>query len=164
MATDQGKTSNVLGLAIMAEITQQSIPDTGTTIFRPPYTPVPIGALAGRARGKHFRPTRLTPSHGWATEHGAEFVEVGQWLRAQWFVRPGEAHWRDSVDREVRQTRASVGICDVSSLGKIDVQGRDAAVFLDFVYANTISTLKTCLLYTSPSPRDRTRSRMPSSA
>ena len=143
MATDQGKTSNVLGLAIMAEITQQSIPDTGTTIFRPPYTPVPIGALAGRARGKHFRPTRLTPSHGWATEHGAEFVEVGQWLRAQWFVRPGEAHWRDSVDREVRQTRASVGICDVSSLGKIDVQGRDAAVFLDFVYANTISTLKT---------------------
>ena len=142
MATDQGKTSNVLGLAIMAEIAGQSIPDTGTTIFRPPYTPVPIGAIGGRARGQHFRPTRLTPSHQWATEHGGDFVEVGPWLRAQWFTQAGETHWRESVDREVRQTRNSVGVCDVSSLGKIDVQGRDAAEFLDFVYANMISTLK----------------------
>jgi sarcosine oxidase subunit alpha len=136
MATDQGKTSNVLGLAVLAEASGKTIPETGTTIFRPPYTPVPIGALAGRARGKDFRPTRLTPSHDWAAENGADFVEAGQWLRAQWFKRPGEKGWRDSVDREVTMTRASVGICDVTTLGKIDIQGRDAARFLNRVYAN----------------------------
>ena len=136
MATDQGKTANVLGLAIMAEASGKTIPETGTTIFRPPYTPVPIGAFAGRARGKDFRPTRLTPSHKWAVENGADFVETGMWLRAQWFKKPGEMGWRDSVDREVTQTRASVGICDVTTLGKIDIQGRDAAEFLNRIYAN----------------------------
>ncbi len=136
MATDQGKTANVLGLAILAEASGKTIPETGTTIFRPPYTPVPIGAFAGRARGKDFRPTRLTPSHRWAEENGADFVETGQWLRAQWFERPGEAGWRDSGDREVRMTRSGVGVCDVSTLGKIDIQGRDAAAFLNRVYSN----------------------------
>ncbi len=136
MATDQGKTANVLGLAILAEASGKTIQDTGTTIFRPPYTPVPIGAFGGRARGKHFRPTRLPPSHTWATEQGASFVEAGAWMRAQWFARPGEAGWRDSVDREVRMTRGGVGVCDVSTLGKIDIQGRDAAEFLNRVYAN----------------------------
>lgn len=136
MATDQGKTSNMLGLALMAEASGKSIPETGTTIFRPPYTPVAIGAFAGRARGKDFRPTRLTPSHQWATENGAEFVEAGMWMRAQWFKQPGEKGWRDSVDREVKMTRKSVGICDVTTLGKIDIQGRDAAEFLNRIYAN----------------------------
>ncbi len=136
MATDQGKTSNVLGLAILAEATGRTIPETGTTIFRPPYTPVPIGAFAGRARGKDFRPTRLTPSHHWAVENGADFVEAGMWLRAQWYKRPGEKGWRDSVDREVTMTRGGVGVCDVSTLGKIDIQGRDAAEFLNRVYSN----------------------------
>ena len=136
MATDQGKTANVLGLAVLAEAAGKSIPETGTTIFRPPYSPVPIGALAGRARGKDFRPYRLTPSHRWAEEQGATFVEVGTWLRAQWFARPGEKGWRDSVDREVEMTRKGVGICDVTTLGKIDIQGRDAAEFLNRVYAN----------------------------
>ena len=141
MATDQGKTANIPALAIMAECTGKSIPETGTTIFRPPYTPVPIGALGGRARGKEFRPTRLTPSHNWAEANGATFVEVGNWLRAQWFARPGEKGWRDSVDREVLATRGSVGICDVTTLGKIDVQGRDAAAFLNMVYANGFAKL-----------------------
>jgi methylglutamate dehydrogenase subunit C len=141
MATDQGKTSNVLGLAVMAELTGQSIPETGTTIYRPPYTPVAIAALAGRSTGKDFRPTRLTPSHKWAAEQGAIFVEVGMWLRTQWLPRNGETTWRQSVDREVLQTRKSVGICDVTTLGKIDIQGTDAGVFLDRVYANTFSTL-----------------------
>lgn len=136
MATDQGKTSNMLGLALMAEASGKSIPETGTTIFRPPYTPVAIGAFAGRARGKDFRPTRLTPSHQWATENGADFVEAGMWMRAQWFKQPGEKGWRDSVDREVKMTRKSVGICDVTTLGKIDIQGRDAAEFLNRIYAN----------------------------
>lgn len=141
MATDQGKTANVLGLAVMAECAGQSIPDTGTTIFRPPYSSVAIGAMAGRSRGKNYRPTRRTPSHDWALEQGAAFVETGLWMRAQWFPRPGETHWRESVDREVRQTRQSVGICDVTTLGKIDVQGVDAATYLDRVYANGFAKL-----------------------
>ncbi len=141
MATDQGKTANMLGLAIMAEASGKTIPETGTTIYRPPYTPVAIGAFAGRARGRDFRPFRLTPSHDWAKENGADFVETGLWLRAQWFRRPGERGWRDSVDREVEMTRASVGICDVTTLGKIDIQGRDAAEFLNRVYANAFLKL-----------------------
>lgn len=141
MATDQGKTSNVLGLAVMAEATGKSIPETGTTIFRPPYSPVPMGALAGRARGKDFRPFRLTPSHKWAEENGATFVEAGMWLRAQWYAKTGEKGWRDSVDREVIATRGSVGVCDVTTLGKIDIQGRDAAEFLNVVYANAFGKL-----------------------
>ncbi len=141
MATDQGRTSNVSALAIMAEYTGKSISETGTTIFRPPYTPVPIGAFAGRSRGKHFRPTRLTPSHRWAQEQGAVFVETGNWLRAQWFPKEGEKHWRESVDREVLATRESVGVCDVSTLGKIDCQGKDTAEFLNRVYANAFLKL-----------------------
>ena len=111
------------------------------TTFRPPFSPVAIGAFAGHHRGKDFRPTRLTPSHRWAEERGAIFVETGNWLRAQWFPEPGETDWLESVTREVKATRERVGVCDVSTLGKIDVQGPDAGVFLDRVYANTFSTL-----------------------
>ncbi len=141
MATDQGKTSNMGGLAVMAELTGASIQATGTTIFRPPYTPVAMGAIAGRSTGRDFKPTRLTPSHSWATEQGAVFVEAGMWLRAQWFPRAGEKDWRESVDREVLATRASVGVCDVTTLGKIDVQGRDAAAFLNRIYCNGFAKL-----------------------
>ena len=141
MATDQGKTSNMGGLAIMAELAGKGIPEVGTTIFRPPYTPVAIGAIAGRVRGKDFHPTRLTPSHFWAKERGAVFVEVGNWLRAQWFPLPGETDWRQSVDREVLATRASVGVCDCTTLGKIDVQGADAANFLNKIYCNGFAKL-----------------------
>ncbi|MBO9403384.1 sarcosine oxidase subunit alpha family protein [Shimia sp. R9_3] len=141
MATDQGKTSNLGALAVMAELTGKSIPETGTTIFRPPYTPVAMGAFGGRAVGKDFHPTRLTPSHKWAEEQGAVLVEAGNWLRAQWFPRKGETHWRQSVDREVLQTRNSVGVCDVTTLGKIDVQGTDAAAFLNKIYANGFAKL-----------------------
>ncbi|MBA3909671.1 MAG: sarcosine oxidase subunit alpha [Rhodobacter sp.] len=141
MATDQGKTGNVIGLAVMAELTGRTIPETGTTIYRPPYTPVAMGALAGRSRGREFKPYRLTPSHHWAAEQGAVFVEVGNWLRTQWVPRADETEWRQSVDREVLATRRSVGICDVTTLGKIDIQGTDAGAFLDRVYANTFSTL-----------------------
>jgi sarcosine oxidase subunit alpha len=141
MATDQGKTSNMGGLAIMAELAGKTIPEVGTTIFRPPYTPTSIGVLAGRMKGKDFHPTRLTPSHYWAKERGAVFVEVGNWMRAQWFPIEGETHWRQSVDREVRATRASVGVCDCTTLGKIDVQGADAAAFLNKVYCNGFAKL-----------------------
>ena len=141
MATDQGKAGNVIGLGIMAELTGRTIPETGTTVFRPPFVPVAIGALAGRSRGREFRPTRLPPSHAFASEQGAVFVETGLWLRAQWFPRAGEQDWRQSVDREVETVRAKVGVCDVSTLGKIDIQGSDAGKFLDRVYINTFSTL-----------------------
>jgi heterotetrameric sarcosine oxidase alpha subunit len=141
MATDQGKTANMPGLAIMAELTGRSIPDTGTTIFRPPFTPVAIGALAGHHRGKEFRPTRLTPSHAFAEEAGAVFVESGPWLRAQYFPRASDRDWLESVSREVRIVREAVGVCDVSTLGKIDIQGADAGTFLDRVYANMFSTV-----------------------
>jgi sarcosine oxidase subunit alpha len=141
MATDQGKTSNMGGLAIMAELAGKTIPEVGTTIFRPPYTPTAIGTFGGRHRGQDFHPKRLTPSHKWAEEQGAVFVEVGNWLRAQWFPRAGETTWRQSVDREVLATRGSVGVCDVTTLGKVDVQGVDAADFLNKIYCNGFAKL-----------------------
>jgi sarcosine oxidase subunit alpha len=141
MATDQGKTSNMGGLAIMAELAGKTIPEVGTTIFRPPYPPTAIGVLAGRHREQEFHPKRLTPSHKWAEEQGAVFVEVGNWLRAQWFPQPGETTWRESVDREVLATRKSVGVCDVTTLGKVDVQGTDAAAFLNKIYCNGFAKL-----------------------
>jgi methylglutamate dehydrogenase subunit C len=141
MGTDQGKTSNVGGHAIMAALTGRSVAELGTITSRPPYTPVAIGALAGANRGKHFKPVRQTPSHDWAQERGAQFVEVGQWLRVQWFATQGETDWKETVTREVTGVRSAVGVCDVSTLGKIDVQGPDAGAFLDRVYANTFSTL-----------------------
>ena len=141
MATDQGKTSNINGQAIMAALTERAISEAGTTVSRPPYTPVALGAFAGHHRGKHFRPTRLTAGHQWAKERGATFVEVGQWLRAQWFAAPGENDWLATVSREVKGVRSSVGVCDVSTLGKIDIQGPDVGAFLDRIYINTFSTL-----------------------
>ena len=136
MATDQGKTSNVAGHALMAALCGVDIARAGTTVFRPPYTPVAIGALAGHHRGKDFRPYRLTPSHDWAREQGAVFVETGLWLRAQYFPKSGDRDWLDAVIREVNAVRGGVGVCDVSTLGKIDIQGADAAEFLNRVYIN----------------------------
>ncbi|WP_434721605.1 sarcosine oxidase subunit alpha [Mesorhizobium sp. RIZ17] len=141
MATDQGKTSNVAGLAIMAAVGGKSIPETGTTIYRPPYVPVAIGAFAGHHRDENFHATRLTPSHHWAAEQGAIFVDTGLWKRAQWYPRAGEKDWLESVTREVKAVRSGVGFCDVSTLGKIDVHGPDAGAFLDRVYINAFSSL-----------------------
>ena len=141
MATDQGRTGNVNGLAILAEITGKTIPETGSTSARPPYTPVAMGALAGHHRGKDFKPTRLPPSYDLAKEQGAIFVETGLWMRPQYFPLPGETDWLETVTREVKTTREKVGICDVSTLGKIEVHGSDAAIFLDRVYINAFSSL-----------------------
>ncbi len=141
MATDQGRTANVNALAIMAEITGRSIPETGITMARPPYTPVAVGALAGHHRGKSFKPTRLPPSYKWAKEQGAVFVETGLWLRPSSFPRPGENDWLDTVKREVTTVRTAVGICDVSTLGKVDVQGADALAFIEKLYCNGFKTL-----------------------
>ncbi len=142
MATDQGKSSNVVALAVLADATGRGIPETGTTTFRPPFVPVPIAAMGAGAQGHGFAPKRLTTSHGATVARGAPVIEAGLWYRPSYFPQPGETTWRQSCDREVRMVRNAVGICDVSTLGKIDVQGPDAAAFLDFVYANTFSTLK----------------------
>lgn len=140
MATDQGKTSNLNGAALIAAATSRYVGAVGSTTFRPPFTPVTIGALAGHHRGPDFRPRRLPPSHRWADEQGAVFVEVGAWMRALMFPRPGETP-QATVNREVANTRENVGVCDVSTLGKIDIQGSDAAAFLDRVYINGFSKL-----------------------
>jgi len=142
MATDQGRIANVVGLAMMVAFTDRSIAQTGTTTFRPPYTPVAIGALAGHHRGKAFRPIRRTPSHVWAEEQGAAFVETGAWLRAQYFPHKNDKDALEAVNREVRCVRTGVGFCDVSTLGKIELQGRDVGAFLDRLYINTFSTLQ----------------------
>jgi sarcosine oxidase subunit alpha len=125
----------------MADAVGRSIADTGTTIYRPPYAPVAIGALAGHNRDENFHATRLTPSHYWAAERGAVFVDTGLWKRAQWFPLPGETDWLQSVTREVLAVRNGVGFCDVSTLGKVDVRGADAGTFLDRVYINAFSAL-----------------------
>ena len=140
MATDQGKLGNVNAVAILAEATGRSMDQVGTTTFRPFYTPVAFGAFAGPFTGHHFQPVRKTPLHDWANELGAVFVETGLWMRSSWFPHAGE-DWLASAAREVVATRNNVGICDVSTLGKIDVQGKDAGVFLDKLYCNTFSTL-----------------------
>jgi len=142
MATDQGKLSNINGLAILAEARGKTISEVGTTTYRPFYTPVSFGAFAGPYRGSHFQPKRKTPLHAWCEELGAVFVESGLWYRSQWFPIEGETDWLESVTREVLTVRNKVGVCDVSTLGKIDVQGPDAAEFLNRLYCNGWSTLE----------------------
>jgi sarcosine oxidase subunit alpha len=141
MATDQGKNSNVAALAVLADATGRSIPETGTTIFRPPFVPVSIAAMGAGARGAGFAPQRFTTSHGASLERGAPMIEAGLWYRPSYFPKPGESTWREACDREVTMVREAVGIADVSTLGKIDIQGPDAGRFLDLVYTNTFSTL-----------------------
>ena len=142
MAPDQGKNSSVAALAVLAEATGRGIAETGTTTFRPPYTPVSIAALGAGGQGAGFAPQRLLTSHQASLERGAPMVEAGLWYRPSYFPRPGETTWRAACDREVGMVREKVGVCDVSTLGKIDLQGPDAARFLDFVYTNTLATLK----------------------
>ncbi len=142
MATDQGKNSNVAALAILADVTGRAIPETGTTTFRPPYSPVSIAAMGAGGQGSGFAPQRFTTSHNASLERNAPMIEAGLWYRPSYFPGPDETTWRQSCDREVNMVRNAVGVCDVSTLGKIDIQGPDAGAFLDFVYTNTFSTLK----------------------
>ena len=136
MGTDQGKTSNVNALAILSETLGADIAATGTTTFRPPYAPATFGALAGRDVGELADPVRTTPMHQWHVEQGAPFEDVGQWKRPWYYPRQGES-MREAVDRECLAVRNAVGILDASTLGKIDVQGADAAEFLERIYTNS---------------------------
>jgi sarcosine oxidase subunit alpha len=140
MATDQGKLSNINGLAVLADSLGQEIPQVGTTTFRPPYTPVTIGALAGESRGEIFQPLRRTPMHEAHEKAGAYFEPVGLWRRPYCFPRAGETH-EQAVHREVLNTRTNLGLLDASTLGKIIVKGPDAGRFLDMLYTGVMSTL-----------------------
>lgn len=140
MATDQGKLSNINGLAVLASALNAEIPNVGTTTFRPPYTPVTLGALAGEARGEIFQPLRRSPIHAWHDANKAYFEPVGLWRRPYCYTRGGENH-AQSVEREILNTRANVGMLDASTLGKIVVKGPDAGRFLDMLYTNVMSNL-----------------------
>ena len=140
MATDQGKLSNVNGLAVLANTLSSPISQVGTTTFRPPYTPISMGSIAGSARDSVFQPVRMSPIHSWHVEHNAFFEPVGFWRRPYCFPRAGEAT-NEAVNREILQTRSSVGLLDASTLGKLIVSGPDAGTFLDLIYTNMISNL-----------------------
>jgi sarcosine oxidase, subunit alpha len=139
MSSDQGKTSNINALGILAAATGRSIAETGTTTFRAPYTPVSYGVLAGRDLGDFLDPIRITPMHDWHAAHGAVFENVGQWKRP-WFYAKNES-MHQAVQREARAARTALGVLDASTLGKIDVQGSDAAQFLDRIYTGSFSSL-----------------------
>jgi sarcosine oxidase subunit alpha len=141
MAPDQGKNSNVGALAVLADATGRGIPETGTTTFRPPYVPVSIAAMGAGGKGAGFAPQRFLTSDQASRDRGAPMIEAGLWYRPSYFPKPGETTWKEACDREVLMVRQSVGVADVSTLGKIDIQGADAARFLDLVYTNTFSTL-----------------------
>ena len=141
MATDQGKLSNINGLAILSKSLNMDIPDVGTTTFRPPYTPISMASLAGEARAEFFQPIRKTPMHDWHESNGADWEPVAGWRRVYAYVQPGETT-KQSVNREVLNTRKNLGFLDASTLGKIIVKGPDAGKFLDMMYTNMMSNLK----------------------
>jgi sarcosine oxidase, subunit alpha len=140
MATDQGKTSNLNAMAIVAKQLEVPIAQVGLTTFRMPYTPVTFGSMAGISRGDLFDPVRTTPTHAWAKAQGAVFENVGLWKRARYFPRSGEG-LHAAVARECRAVRSACGIFDASTLGKIEVVGPDAAEFMNRLYVNNWSNL-----------------------
>ncbi len=140
MATDQGKTSSTNAIAMIADLHGLAMEAAGTTTFRPPYTPLTVGALAGRSVGKHFRAVRRSPLHDWHANNGCTFIEAGLWMRAWYYDWAGDAPETAYV-KEMELVRKGVGIADVSTLGKIDVQGPDAAEFLNRVYVNGFAKL-----------------------
>jgi sarcosine oxidase, subunit alpha len=141
MGTDQGKTSNVNALAIIAQKLGRGIPEVGTTTFRPAYTPVTIGIFGGHERGDLMDPLRRTPLHHWHENAGAKWENVGQWRRPWYYPRAGET-MHDAVNREVKATRTGVCVMDASTLGRIDIQGPDAVDLLNWVYCNAWSNLE----------------------
>ena len=140
MGPDQGKTGNIPGMAVLSDVLGKAIPDVGTTTFRPPFTPVTYGALAGRDIGEFSDPARKSAMHHWHQNNGALFEDVGQWKRPWYYPRPGET-MQDALNRECLAARNGVGILDASTLGKIDIQGPDAAEFLNRIYTNAWTKL-----------------------
>ena len=135
MATDQGRTSNLNGLQMVSNIENKIVPEVGHTTFRPPFTPVTIGTIVGREVGMEFMPTRKTPMHEWHEKNNAVFVDAGAWKRPRYYKQGNETLFEASK-REAKNVRENVGICDVTTLGKIDIKGPDAAEFLNRIYTN----------------------------
>ncbi len=141
MATDQGKTSNMHGLAVAAAALGKPLDRLGLTTFRAPYTPVTFGTIANHAKGDLFDITRRTPMHDWAADHGAVFEDVGNWKRAWYFPRAGE-DMAAAVNRECVAVRTTAGIFDATTLGKIEVVGPDAVKFMNLMYTNAWDKLE----------------------
>ncbi len=135
MATDQGRTSNLNGLQLVSNIENKIVPEVGHTTFRPPFTPITIGTIVGREVGMEYMPTRKTPMHEWHEKNNAVFVDAGAWKRPRYYKQGSETLFEASK-REAKNVRENVGICDVTTLGKIDIKGPDAAEFLNRVYTN----------------------------
>ncbi len=135
MATDQGRTSNLNGLQLVSNIENKIVPEVGHTTFRPPFTPITIGTIVGREVGMEYMPTRKTPMHEWHEKNNAVFVDAGAWKRPRYYKQGNETLFEASK-REAKNVRENVGICDVTTLGKIDIKGPDAAEFLNRVYTN----------------------------
>jgi len=136
MATDQGKTSNLNGLQLVSNLENKIVPEVGHTTFRPPYTSVTIGTIVGREVGKHYKPTRKSPMHNWHEKNNAVFVDAGLWLRPRYYKQDDETLFEASK-REAHNVRKNIGVCDVTSLGKIDIKGPDSSKFLNRVYTNS---------------------------
>ena len=140
MATDQGKTSNLNGLQLVSDLEKKIVPEVGHTTFRPPYTSVTIGTIIGREVGKDYKATRKSPMHLWHEKHNAIFVDAGLWLRPRYYKK-GDESLQEAAKREALNVRKNVGVCDVTSLGKIDIKGKDSAEFLNRVYTNAFLKL-----------------------
>ncbi len=135
MATDQGRTSNLNGLQLVANVEKKIVPQVGHTTFRPPFTPVTIGTIVGREIGKEYMPTRKTPMHYWHENNNAVWVDAGAWKRPRYYKK-GNENLFEASKREAKNVRDHVGVCDVTTLGKIDIKGPDSAEFLNRVYTN----------------------------
>jgi len=141
MGTDQGKTSNLNALGVLSELRDTAVESLGTTTFRPPYTPLTFGAIAGQNSRELFLQVRRTPMHPWHERHGAIYEDVGDWKRPRYFPRAGE-DMHAAVQRECRMVRSGVGILDATTLGKIDIQGPDSVKLLNMVYTNAWNKLE----------------------
>mgnify|MGYP003330467959 FL=1 len=143
MGTDQGKISSINALGIVSKLLKKSVSEVGTTTYRPPYNPVSFSAIAGRSTYEFYDPERKTPIHPWHIKHNAVFEDVGQWKRPWYYKKYENETMNEAVQRESKQVRESAGILDGSTLGKIEIKGKDALEFVNMMYTNS------CLLYTS---------------
>ena len=142
MGTDQGKISSINALGIVSKILKKNVSEVGTTIYRPPYTPVSFSAIAGRSTYEFYDPERKTPLHTWHVNNNAVFENVGQWKRPWYFKKHANETMHEAVQRESKQLRETAGILDGSTLGKIEIKGRDALTFINLMYTNSFTKLK----------------------
>ena len=142
MGTDQGKISSINALGIVSKLLKKSVSEVGTTTYRPPYNPVSFSAIAGRSTYEFYDPERKTPIHPWHIKHNAVFEDVGQWKRPWYYKKYENETMNEAVQRESKQVRESAGILDGSTLGKIEIKGKDALEFVNMMYTNSFTKMK----------------------